>query len=35
MGTHSGRKSKYARLLVGALDLAQIPRPLDRVLAHV
>ena len=35
LGTHSGRKSKYARLLVGALDLAQIPRPLDRVLAHV
>jgi hypothetical protein len=35
MGTHSGRKSKYARLLVGALDPARIPRPLDGVLAHV
>jgi hypothetical protein len=35
MGTHSGRKSLYARLLVGALDLAQVPRPLDSVLAHV
>jgi Overcoming lysogenization defect protein-like, TOPRIM domain len=34
MGTRSGRKSQYARLLVGALDLTQIPRPLDRVLAH-
>ena len=35
MGTRSGRKSQYARLLVGALDLAQVPRPLDGVLAHV
>jgi hypothetical protein len=35
MGTHSGRKSLYARLLVGALDLDRVPRPLDRVLAHV
>jgi hypothetical protein len=35
MGTRSGRKSQYARLLVGALDLARAPRPLDRVLAHV
>ena len=35
IGTRSGRKSQYARLLVGALDLSQIPRPLDRVLAHV
>jgi hypothetical protein len=34
MGTRSGRKSQYARLLAQALDLAQIPRPLDRVLAH-
>jgi hypothetical protein len=34
MGTRSGRKSRYARLLAGALDLAQLPRPLDRVLAH-
>jgi len=34
MGTRSGRKSQYARLLVQALDLARTPRPLDRVLAH-
>jgi hypothetical protein len=33
MGTRSGRKCQYARLLAQALDLAQIPRPLDRVLA--
>jgi hypothetical protein len=35
LGTRSGRKAKYARLLVAALDLADVPRPLDRVLAHV
>jgi hypothetical protein len=35
IGTRSGRKSQYARLLVGALDLSRVPRPLDRVLAHV
>lgn len=35
MGTRSGRKSRYARLLVDALDLSQVPAPLDRVLAHV
>jgi len=35
MGTRSGRKSRYARLLVAALDLTRVPRPLDRVLAHV
>ena len=34
MGTRSGRKFQYARLLVDALDLTQVPRPLDRVLAH-
>jgi hypothetical protein len=34
MGTRSGRKSQYARLLAGALDLTRVPRPLDRVLAH-
>jgi hypothetical protein len=33
MGTRSGRKAKYARALVGALDLARIPRPLDLLLA--
>jgi hypothetical protein len=34
IGTHSGRKARYARLLVDALELASVPRPLDRVLAH-
>ena len=34
-GTHRGRKIQSAALLVGALDLAQVPRPLDRLLAHV
>jgi hypothetical protein len=34
MGTRSGRKAQYARLLAGAVDLAQVPRPLDSVLAH-
>jgi hypothetical protein len=28
------RKQKYAVLLVEALDLERVPRPLDRVLAH-
>ena len=28
MGTRSGRKSQYARLLAGALDLTQVPRHL-------
>jgi hypothetical protein len=35
MGTRGGRKIRYARLLVDALDLTRVPRPLDRVLAHV
>jgi hypothetical protein len=35
MGSGSGRKIRYARLLVEALDLTRVPRPLDRVLAHV
>jgi hypothetical protein len=35
MGTRGGRKIQYAPLLVAALDLAHVPRPLDRVLAHV
>ncbi len=33
MGTRSGRKSQYARLLAEAVDLARVPRPLERVLA--
>jgi Overcoming lysogenization defect protein-like, TOPRIM domain len=35
IGTHSGRKARYARLLVDALELTSVPRPLDRVLAHI
>jgi hypothetical protein len=35
MGTRSGRKNAYGRLLVQALDLDSVPRPLDRVLAHI
>jgi hypothetical protein len=31
----SAGKIKYARLLVEALDLTRVPRPLDSVLAHV
>ncbi|GAA2499186.1 ATP-dependent endonuclease [Streptomyces gobitricini] len=33
MGTHSGRKSQYARALVRRLDPAGVPRPLARLLA--
>jgi hypothetical protein len=33
IGTHSGRKARYARLLVEALELTSVPRPLDRALA--
>ena len=35
MGSGGRRKIRYARLLVDALDLARLPRPLDLVLAHV
>jgi hypothetical protein len=34
MGSGGRRKIRYARLLVEALDPAQVPRPLDLVLAH-
>jgi hypothetical protein len=34
LGSGSRRKIRYARLLVDALDLDHVPRPLDRVLAH-
>ncbi|HEV3124625.1 MAG TPA: ATP-dependent endonuclease [Candidatus Dormibacteraeota bacterium] len=34
-GTHSGRKAQSAPLLVSALDLTRVPRPLDGVLAHL
>lgn len=35
IGTRSGRKAHYAGALVDALDLAHVPPPLERVLAHV
>jgi len=35
MGSGGSRKIRYARLLIDALDLAHVPRPLDGVLAHV
>jgi hypothetical protein len=33
-GTHRGRKIQSAALLVDALDLGRVPRPLDAVLAY-
>jgi hypothetical protein len=35
IGTHSGRKVRYARLLVDALELTSMPQPLDRLLAQL
>jgi hypothetical protein len=35
IGTRAGRKIRYGRLLVEALDLDEVPRPLDRVLDAV
>jgi hypothetical protein len=35
IGTRAGRKIHYARVLVNALDLGRVPRPLDHVLAHL
>jgi hypothetical protein len=35
MGSADRRKIRYARLLVDALEPADVPRPLDGVLAHV
>jgi hypothetical protein len=35
LGTRAGRKIHYGRVLVEALDLSRVPRPLDGVLAHV
>jgi hypothetical protein len=35
MGSGGRRKIRYGRLLVEALDLTRVPRPLDLVLAHV
>ncbi|MFQ5967981.1 MAG: TOPRIM nucleotidyl transferase/hydrolase domain-containing protein [Acidimicrobiia bacterium] len=34
-GAGSGRKTRYGRLLVDALDLTRVPRPLEGVLTHV
>ena len=35
LGSGGRRKTRYATLLVEAVDLARVPRPLDGVLAHV
>ena len=35
MGTRSGRKAHYGRVLADALDPTRVPRPLDRVLARI
>ena len=35
MGSGGSRKIRYATLLVEAIDLDRVPRPLDAVLAHV
>lgn len=35
MGSQSGRKARYARVLVEALDLAEVPDPLDDLLAQL
>lgn len=35
MGSADSRKIRYASLLVEALALEQVPRPLERVLAHI
>jgi hypothetical protein len=35
MGSGGTRKIRYARLLVEALDLHRVPRPLDRMLDHL
>jgi len=35
MGTRSGRKIHYGRVLAEALDLGQVPAPLERLLGHV
>jgi hypothetical protein len=35
LGSGGSRKIRYAPLLVDALDLRRVPRPLDGVLAHV
>ena len=34
-GTKGGRKIQSAAMLVNALDLSRVPRPLERLLAYV
>jgi hypothetical protein len=34
IGTRSGRKTRYGGLLVDALDLSRVPRPLEQVLGY-
>ena len=35
MGTISGRKARYARVLVENMDLVRVPRPLDGLLEYI
>src|SRR5207245_8251387 len=35
MGSGGRRKIRYARLLVDAMDLSRVPRPLDGVLSYI
>jgi hypothetical protein len=35
IGTRSGGKIQYGRVLASSVDLTRVPRPLDRLLAHV
>lgn len=35
MGSQSGRKARYGRLMVEKLDLGLVPRPLRMLLAHI
>jgi hypothetical protein len=35
LGTKKGRKIRYGRLLVEALDEESVPAPLDRLLANL
>lgn len=35
LGSRAGRKHRYGHLLANAVDLARVPRSLDRVLTHV
>jgi len=35
MGTHSGAKERYARALSEAVELSQVPLPLDRLLSWI